>query len=114
MARTCRFLGLDAHTFELTERYNVSGRAPAPLLNHARRLASSVQPIVKAALPPGVAGRIGRLRTAVDDRTLRPLPLEDHELRQRLCDWFRSDLEALAGLIGRDLSSWCAEADGVR
>jgi hypothetical protein len=37
-----------------------------------------------------------------------PPPLEP-ELRQRLNDAFRPDVERLSTLIGRDLTHWCAE-----
>jgi hypothetical protein len=53
-----------------------------------------------------VAGRLGRLRVALDDRTTTgPAPI-DPGLRAEITAWCRDDIERLASMIGRDLSSW--------
>ena len=65
-----------------------------------------MQPTVKAVLPPSIAGRLGRLRVALDDRTMTgPAPL-DPALRAEINEWCRHDIERLATMIGRDLSGW--------
>jgi hypothetical protein len=106
LARAAEFIGVDAHEFETEKRYNISGERPTGAVGAARQLVRRVQPTLKAVLPPSIAGRLGRLRVAVDDRSLKgPAPI-DPQLRAEINEWCRADIEQLGGMIDRDLSGW--------
>lgn len=99
------FLGIDPVPLDAT--YNTSGRtAGGDALGRLRAVVGRVQPLVKAAMPPRVAGRLARLRATVDDRSLHPVPMGDAVLRARLDEWFADDVASLSELLGRDLSHW--------
>jgi len=97
------FLGVDeSFVPDVRRRYNPSGlpryRSLQGFLTSstvARRLARTVVP----------ATHRKRMYDAVFQRNLRRPPL-DERLRGELVAGFRDDVEALQGLIGRDLSSW--------
>jgi hypothetical protein len=107
LARICAHIGVDAdHEFEADRRYNLSVSRATGVASGARRAVRKVQPTVKALLPPSLAGRLGRLRMAVDDRPMTgPAPL-DPALRAEINEWCRDDIERLSTMIGRDLSGW--------
>jgi hypothetical protein len=107
LADICEFVGVDPdHPFETTKRFNLSGTRAGGAKGAVRQAIRRVQPTVKAILPPKLAGRLGRLRVALDDRaTTGPAPI-DPQLRAEINEWCRSDIERLSTMIGRDLSSW--------
>jgi hypothetical protein len=106
LARAGAFIGVDAHDFETEKRYHLSGERPTGVVGAARGAVRRLQPTLKAVLPPAIAGRLGRLRVAVDDRSLRgPAPI-DPELQAEINSWCRADIERLGEMIGRDLSGW--------
>jgi hypothetical protein len=112
LARICEHVGVDAgHRFEASQKFNLSGTRPTGVKGALRQAVRKVQPTVKAVLPPSVAGRLGRLRVAMDDRTMTgPAPL-DPALRSEINEWCRADIERLATMIDRDLSGWLAPPD---
>jgi hypothetical protein len=106
LARITDFVGVERHELETDKRYNISGERPTGLVGAARGAVRRLQPSLKAVLPPSVAGRLGRLRVAVDDRSLKgPAPIDPH-LRTEINEWCRSDIEQLAEMIDRDLTGW--------
>lgn len=107
LARISGFVGVDAdHHFEATKKFNLSGTRPTGVRGAIRQAIRKAQPTVKAILPPSLAGRLGRLRVAVDDRTMTaPAPI-DPALRTEINEWCRDDIERLATMIDRDLSDW--------
>jgi hypothetical protein len=107
LARVSGFVGVDAtHPFEASKKFNLSGTRPAGVRGAVRQAVRKAQPTIKAVLPNSIAGRLGRLRVALDDRTTTgPAPL-DPALRVEINEWCREDIERLATIIDRDLSDW--------
>ena len=107
LAHICRFIGVDAgHRFEATKKFNLSGARPTGVRGALRGAIRRVQPGLKAILPPSIAGRLARVRVALDDRTTTgPAPI-DPGLRTEINEWCRADIERLATMIDRDLSGW--------
>jgi hypothetical protein len=102
----CRFLGVHAEPLTVADRMNISGKRNGGLTAPVRRIATRLQPIVKGALPPRVAGKLALLRAKVDDRSLHPVSLGDRALRARLLEWYADDIAVLEEATGADLSHW--------
>jgi hypothetical protein len=107
LGEVCRFIGVDDDVqLELDHRYNTSG-APAPsAVPGLRRVVRRAQPRLKRLLPARVAGRLAELRVVRADGGLGAPPPLDPDLARRIADWCADDIDALARLLGRDLSGW--------
>jgi hypothetical protein len=112
LAAICRGIGVDDDfAFDLDQRFNPSGIAPAnPLL---RRAVRAVTPTIKAVLPNRLAGRLAEVRMGrASAGSGEPAPSIDPDVARRIAEWCADDVDELATLIGRDLSAWQASPDG--
>lgn len=104
LAAVCRFLGVDdAFAFEAEHRYNTSG---TPAASVSGRLLRKVRPTLKRVLPAGVVAKLAEARVKRSDATLQAAPALDPAVDRRITEWCAADVDDLAGLLGRDLSSW--------
>jgi hypothetical protein len=106
LASICRAVGVDdGFAFDLSQRYNPAGIAGSnPTL---RKVVRKVTPTLKAVLPNRVAGKLAAARmTRASAASTEPAPVMDPEVDRRITAWCADDVDALAGLIGRDLSAW--------
>lgn len=100
VAATFRFLDVDdGFAPDTSLRYNPSG---IPRLRTVQRVMASTR--AEKALPPKVLSR-ARLRVAKWNLVKPPL---EPRVRAMLVDEFRDDIDCLARLIDRDLSTWLA------
>ncbi|MCU1484869.1 MAG: hypothetical protein JWN67_1615 [Actinomycetia bacterium] len=102
----CGFLGVeDDFAFDLSQRFNPAGIAPSnPFV---RRVVRRVTPTIKAVLPNRLAGRLAEVRMGrASAASSEPAPAIDPEVARRIADWCADDVDELARLLGRDLSSW--------
>jgi hypothetical protein len=104
-----RFLAVDDRVeLPLDLRSNPSGVPRNPILRHLLRPRPALVAIYRLLLEAGLPER--RILGLVD--RLRPQRTADLEIppaaRQSVADELRPDVAALATLIGRDLSGWCA------
>jgi len=113
LTSVCDFLGVDpSEELELDQRYNTTGSGGPTGWSAARRLVRRVQPALKSALPPRLAGRLAEVRAARFDAGLGPTPPLDPSTASRIAEWCADDVAALGLRIGRDLSSWTAAPAG--
>lgn len=105
LARVCRFLGVDdGFEFEAEHRYNTSGAAASTGMG--QRLVRAARPTMKRLLPAAVVARLAEARVKRSDASLGAAPELDPAIARRIADWCADDVDELAALIGRDLSSW--------
>jgi hypothetical protein len=104
----CRFLGIESlpDLMVVPEKVNAkeAKRLPPALMRllPSRGIAKRVRSAVRST-------RLGRmLGDALKRKTEYP-PLPP-ELRARMAEYFRADVESLSALLGRDLRHWVAEA----
>ncbi|HEY4779179.1 MAG TPA: hypothetical protein VIH47_06275, partial [Solirubrobacterales bacterium] len=85
-------------------RTNSSARPRSMLL---ARVGSSprVRGLVRPFLSPSIRGSAERLIRQVNDVPFKPPPI-DEDIRRRLAAHYRPQIDDLAALLGRDLSSW--------
>ncbi|MBW8827527.1 MAG: sulfotransferase domain-containing protein [Acidobacteria bacterium] len=102
----CAFLGIDPAPLTVADRLNISGKRTGGLAGPVGRVVRRLQPTIKGALPPRIAGRLALLRAKVDDRSLHPVAFTDTAYRARLQSWFRDDIDDLAAATGANLSHW--------
>ena len=106
---TCEFLGVNAGFQPNLEVVNARKQIRSPFLrDFLRKPHPGTDWIFRAVglrrtRDGGVKGWIRRLNSTRD--SLRPM---DPQLRRRLLDEFRPEVERLSALIGRDLTHWCA------
>jgi hypothetical protein len=99
-----RFLELD-ETFvpDMSVRYRAGGIARSPGLRRAMENERGlVRRMARAVVPSSLRPRI----EALVDRFNAVRPPLDPGLRHELTEFYRDDIIALQGLLGRDLSSW--------
>jgi hypothetical protein len=105
MAEIFEFLGVDA-TVEVDHgvRHNASrGVISNPVARAIWTRTAIPRAVVRRHLPLAVRERV----FAAFTRNVEPLTLEP-ELRDRLRDLYRDEIESLGALLGRDLSQWDA------
>lgn len=113
LASVCSFIGVDpTHEFELDQRYNTTGAGTPTGWSIVRRVVRRVQPALKAALPPRLAGRLAEVRASRFDAGLGPTPPLDPSTAARIAEWCADDVAALSTRIGRDLSAWMVAPAG--
>ena len=102
--RICDHLGVARHPFDTATAYNRSGVARDRARAQVARVVQAAQPRVKAALPAGVARRLGRLRAARDRPDAAPRCPAD--LREELATWFRPSVDRLVALGHLERGAW--------
>lgn len=113
LTTVCTFLGVDpSEELQLDQRYNTTGSGAPTGWSAARRVLRRVQPVLKSALPPRLAGRLAEVRAARFDAGLGPTPPLDPATARRIAEWCADDVAALGRRIGRDLSSWTETPSG--
>ena len=106
LARICGFLGIDdTFGFDTSVQYNPSS-GERSWVARVDRLVRPTFPYLKKALPASLSGRLARgrarLRAASRSDSAPPIPAD---LRARLDEHFRADLEWLAREVGVSLAS---------
>jgi hypothetical protein len=98
------FLGVDdAFVPDTSARHNVSGVPRNRLINEFLRRQNPLKSALRPLLPAGLRRKV---RSNVRRRNIAHAPPLPPEVRVRLVDGYREDVEKLQGLIGRDLSGW--------
>lgn len=99
----CEFLGVDA-TLEMpvNRSYNRSGQPRSRLV---QSIASShrIKRVLLGLLPKQI---LVFLKQKVDSVNLRKFPPMEENVRLRLVDYYRPEIEDLMEITGRDLSDW--------
>lgn len=97
------FLGVDDHVMIEPERKNVTFSYRHAWLQHFLNKPNAARQMLEIIVR-------GRLRAGLYRRVKRynrvKLPILDPQLRQELTERYRTDIEQLQTLIGRDLSHW--------
>ncbi len=106
LASLTRAIGVDHLPGLPFEQVNESGAAPGGAAGLANRAIRTVQPTLKAVLPPRVAGALARKRIDLTSRIAQPMPPLDAGLRREITSWCADDVVTLGRLIDRDLSEW--------
>ncbi|HEX4901865.1 MAG TPA: sulfotransferase [Acidimicrobiales bacterium] len=101
--RICDHVGAARHAFDTEVQYNRSGVASGRVAAGLAGALRAAQPRVKAALPPAVVRRLGRLRATYDRP--RAAPTVPPDLRAELVEWFAPSVARLVadGWIGADV-----------
>jgi len=99
----CAFLEIDSSVIPAFEfSYNRSGKPRFPILQNLLR-SYRFKRFMRLFIPHRLAIR---LKTRVDDINLQRFPDMDSACRAELREYYRQDIQALAKLTKRDLSSW--------
>jgi hypothetical protein len=101
IGEVCRHIGVPVHVTPeaAADRRNDSRTPMLPL--PMRRMLRHARPILD---PLRSNPLLARARAAIA-RPVRYPPLTE-ELRATLCDYYREDVRALAGILGRDMTAW--------
>jgi hypothetical protein len=105
----CNFIGLDPSVVPavIFDRSNAARRFRSPrLYNMKQRIArfiylSGADPLRRAIKRTGIPGLLNRMNRAPVDN-----PQMSIGMRRRLVEIYRTDIEELSRIIGRDLSAW--------
>lgn len=106
-----QFLDLDSIPFDKqTQRYNVSGVPRSRWLHRLLTEPSKLKSTIRQLVPRSwLYGAVNSLKV----RNLGKAPSMSRAARERLMEYYRSDIWALQELICRDLSHWCDESDSI-
>lgn len=102
-----RFLEVDAFPDTRPLHANPAGIPRSLALQKAVRRQGRVKDIIKAVLPQRMRARI---RGAIEEANLAR-PDMPAVVREGLAEFYRSDIERLEGILGRDLSRWLQSSD---
>lgn len=100
------FLEVDAQHQPDFRVHGAAKQVRNPGLKRLFRRHPWLRTVVSRALPERARGRIGRTLAAVKPKAKQRAAKIDPDLRARLTDQFRPDIERLAALIDRDLTHW--------
>lgn len=104
LRRTSRFLGVDSPHDLLVERENLSSLQPRwPWLHRNMTADSRIRRWAQRLLP--LAAR-DAITAPIRGLNLKPAAPLDPQIRTRLTEAYRNDLQQLEALTGRDLSGW--------
>lgn len=96
------FLGVDAEFKpDLSLQYNQGGVPKKAWLNKFLTQPSRIKTLIKPMMP----ARMMRLYTEVKHKNLEK-PILEQSVREGLIEEYKSDIELLQDLLGRDLSAW--------
>jgi len=97
------FLRIDTQTeINTSAQHNVSGVPRAKWAYNFFSKPNPVKQILKALMPEKLAHQLGE---RAKNMTLQKVTMAENT-RKQLQDYFRSDIQSLQSMIGRDLSSW--------
>lgn len=104
LRRVFEFLDVDPDIeVDTSFRMNESGLARNQTFNHLLNKPSLIKEIFKRVVPMVWARR---LKSRLQKHNLEAAPEMDSTLRAELASYYRSDIDRLETLIGRDLSAW--------
>ena len=105
MARICRFLDIDPTlSFDVRVEHNVARIPRSRVVHRVVAEPHRAKELVLAPMPAKLRKSVGR---SINRRNVVPSTLAP-STRARLIEGYRADIEALADLTDRDLSSWLA------
>jgi hypothetical protein len=105
--RTLEFLEVDSSFQTEFARINENKRARSRTLSVIlRRPSPQIRSVVRALMPAPLRGQLYKTLTTANMKKQEREPL-DPQLRARLQNEFRPEIERLSQLLNRDLTHWC-------
>ncbi len=96
------FLEVDKINLEINERFNISGYPKNRKLQNFLNKKNIIKNIIKPFIPKSIREKIVK---TLKNKNLEKIPMKQ-EIREKLKDIFKEEIEKLSKLINMDLSHW--------